>query len=54
MEKSIYTMELHERIVVKTTDTNPYMIIIRVPGGWLYKIDRDPPVFVPYVNDAKP
>ena len=45
--KNIYTMKLHE--VFYLPDVN--MQIVRVAGGWLYRISDYPPVFVPWDNE---
>lgn len=53
MEKSIYTIGLHEKIVV--SDGNLFVEALRVPGGWIYSsIDKSSNIgcstFVPFDN----
>jgi hypothetical protein len=43
--KSIYRMELHQRIIEGS------MEILRVPGGWIYSIGGIHSVFVPLNNE---
>lgn len=48
--KSIYDLELHEDI------QEPFMIIRRVPGGWIYEVwnEQDNSIsccFVPFNNE---
>ena len=48
MEKTLYDLKLHEVNVV-----NPNIIVMRVPGGWIYKsnsVSSTSLIFVPY-ND---
>ena len=45
MEKTIYDLKLHEIMTI-----NNGQLIMRVPGGWIYKID-DKYIFVPYNNE---
>jgi hypothetical protein len=52
--KSIYDLKLHEWMQV-----DEYLIITRVPGGWIYEYRRPSvnilePVFVPYSNEFNP
>ena len=42
--EQLYAMELHERLDG----------VLRVPGGWIYFIKDNPPVFVPLNNEFKP
>jgi len=44
-EKTIYTLKLHEHMVV-----NAGLLITRVAGGWIYG-DSDSAVFVPFDNE---
>jgi hypothetical protein len=50
----IYQMKLHD--VVNQNNTYYYFEIIRVPGGWVYRIQekitgKESMVFVPYNNE---
>lgn len=55
--KDIYELKLHESAsieVISSAEFNsPQRIrMIRVPGGWIYKIGPyDSPVFVPFNNE---
>lgn len=50
MEKTIYTLELHETLRV-----SPVLSIMRVAGGWIYSDERADTVpvnnFVPFDNE---
>lgn len=53
----IYKMKLHEYLQIEID--NNEVVIIRVPGGWIYKIwyysgeDKYTTVFVPYHNPGE-
>ena len=59
MEKTIYDLKLHEELGVfiqdssKEYETGYYISIIRVPGGWIYRIDQTA-VFVPFHGEFDP
>lgn len=59
-KERLYTMALHEEIAV---DAGGYTVVMRVPGGWIYKIhqpriDYDnlqlTTVFVPFHKEYMP
>ena len=55
MEKTIYTLEPHETLVIPTT-VGGKLEITRVPGGWIYAFDyvgyrQSPIMFVPFCKD---
>lgn len=53
-EKTVYSLDLHETLVVKNS-VGGNMEITRVPGGWLYALEypgfrQSPVTFVPFDN----
>jgi hypothetical protein len=36
MEKEIYNLKLHDKLILKDDDN--HITILRVPGGWLYTV----------------
>lgn len=51
-EKTIYTLELHEQLVLEKTELTGRIEVTRVHGGWVYCFDypgfrQSPIVFVP-------
>ena len=56
MEKTIYQLELHESLLIKTVQNGEPSIsfrVTRVPGGWIYRSTYEKAVsivFVPYTN----
>ena len=47
---NIYNLKLHETIEVNLGIAYGYVIIIRVPGGWIYKMHSSGSCFVPYAS----
>ena len=44
----LYELKLHE-----TGQVGENVQATRVHGGWIYKVDDDHPVFVPFTEDSK-
>ena len=55
-EKQIYSMNLHEMIIVGEISHSLATVVLRVPGGWVYsQFDKShnmsSSVFVPFDNE---
>ena len=53
-DMGIYDMDIHDVSKIKNSDGTLLFTILRVASGWLYSIDNDQTVFVPYDDRFQP